>query len=247
MDGDDRKPRNTLAHGEYAVGYRKPPADRRFKPGVSGNPGGRPKGARNKTPALNDQRLRAVIQQEAYRTITVAEGDRQVTIPMAQAVMRSLAVNAARGQLRSQTRFMELLQAVEDTDKRLHDEYLKTMIDYKVDWDKELERRKQLGIEGPLPFPHPADIHIDMRDGSARVLGPFTKEEKPMWDKLRQQVLDCDEEIATCTAELKRKKSPQIRDLLLSDIRHNAELRAKTVKVVGEPKDWRKDQWPKGA
>ena len=68
-----------------------------------------------------------------------------------------------------------------------------------------------------------------------------------MWDKLRQQVLDCDEEIATCTAELKRKKSPQIRDLLLSDIRHNAELRAKTVKVVGEPKDWRKDQWPKGA
>ena len=230
---------------DYPVGYRKPPADHRFKPGVSGNPKGRPKGARNKAPTLNEQRLRSIIQQEAYRTITVADGNRQVTIPMAQAVMRSLAVNAARGQLRSQTRFMEFLQTIEESDRRLHDEYLKTMIEYKIDWEKELERRERLGIEAPRPIPHPGDIHIDMRDGSARVLGPFTKEEKPIWDNLRRQVLDCDEEIITCTKELKREKSPKIRELMLADIHHAATLRAKIVKVVGEPKDWRKDQWPK--
>jgi hypothetical protein len=28
----------------YAVGNKKPPLDKRFKPGQSGNPGGRPKG-----------------------------------------------------------------------------------------------------------------------------------------------------------------------------------------------------------
>jgi len=30
-----------------AVGYRRPPADRQFKPGQSGNPKGRPKGSKN--------------------------------------------------------------------------------------------------------------------------------------------------------------------------------------------------------
>jgi hypothetical protein len=32
---------------DYTVGYRKPPAHSRFKPGKSGNPKGRPKGRKN--------------------------------------------------------------------------------------------------------------------------------------------------------------------------------------------------------
>jgi hypothetical protein len=93
---------------KYEVGYRKPPAAFQFKPGQSGNSKGRPKGARNKKPALNEERLKAIIIDEAYRTIKVNEGKRQISIPMAQAIIRSLAVNAARGQHRSQQLFAEL-------------------------------------------------------------------------------------------------------------------------------------------
>ena len=35
--------------------------------------------------------------EEAYRDITVGDGDRTVTMPMAQAVIRTLAVDAAKG------------------------------------------------------------------------------------------------------------------------------------------------------
>jgi hypothetical protein len=86
----------------YKVGYGKPPTASRFKPGQSGNPKGRPKGARNKLPALNEERLKKIMIEEAYRTIEVTEGKRQIPIPMVQAILRSLAMKAARGDHRAQ-------------------------------------------------------------------------------------------------------------------------------------------------
>jgi hypothetical protein len=97
----------------YEIGYAKPPAATRFKPDQSGNPRGRPKDAKNKQPALHEERLRDTMLEEAYRTITVQDGVRPVGIPMAQAVVRSMAVNAAKGQHRAQRLFSQLLGAIE--------------------------------------------------------------------------------------------------------------------------------------
>lgn len=46
----------------------------RFKPGQSGHPRGRPKGAKSKPPKLNEERLKDMILAEAYRPIKVADG-----------------------------------------------------------------------------------------------------------------------------------------------------------------------------
>ncbi|WP_135507634.1 DUF5681 domain-containing protein [Roseovarius aestuariivivens] len=203
----------------YEVGYAKPPASTRFKPGQSGNPKGRPKGAKNKRPRLNEERLHGIVQDEAYRNITVRDGDRNVTVPMAQAVVRALAVNAAKGQHRAQRLFTEMLLAVEQKNKQLADEWLKTAIEYKVEWEKELQRREINGITClPEPIPHPDHIKIDFGTGEVRVEGPFTKEEKAALDALCEQRDAWNEERDSLLEAIDAEENPKSREIMRQDI-----------------------------
>jgi hypothetical protein len=216
----------------YDVGYAKPPTASRFQPGRSGNPSGRRKGSIKKgpaLPALNDERLKTIILEEAYRSISINDVNGQIDIPMAQAVVRSLAVNAAKGNQRAQRLFTELLRSVERDNKKLHDEWLQTAINYKVEWDEELARRSKLGIDAPQPIPHPDDIIIDMNTGSVRVKGPMTREDKLRWDQLRalKAAIKTDiDELRCLLAE-----QPSERDQIEAEIQHSERI-LKTISTV---------------
>jgi hypothetical protein len=175
---DSKIERVPAASAGYDVGRGKPPVATRFAKGQSGNPSGKPKGARNRVPATNEERLKAIVLQEAYRDIKVNDGDRQITIPMAQAVIRSIAVAAAKGQPRAQVLFTTLLAAVEQERKALNDKWLDGMIEYKLKWEMELDRRKRLGLELPDPVLHPDQVIIDLINGTALVRGSMTAEEE---------------------------------------------------------------------
>jgi hypothetical protein len=218
----------------YDVGYAKPPASTKFKPGQSGNPRGRPKGSRNKPPRLNEERLKEIIIAEAYRTIKINDGDKKVSIPMAQAIVRSLAVNAAKGQHRAQQLFAELVTMTERANKALHDGYLQTAIEYKVDWERELERRRTFGINASDPIPHPDDIVIDMKTGEVKINGPMTKEEKGVWDSLRQRLEDCHAEIKELQKLAADPESENYRHIIEGEIAFETKLRDRIAGVIGE-------------
>ncbi len=61
-------------------------------------------------------------------------------------------------------------------------------VDYKIRWQQELELRRQKGISGPDPLPHPDHVILDFDTGTVRIKGPMTKKEKVEWDRLVRTV-----------------------------------------------------------
>lgn len=71
-----------------AVGYGRPPKHSRFKPGQSGNPKGRPKGARSP---------RALWNELIEGTVVVNDGKRKRRITKRELIYSTLLTSAARG------------------------------------------------------------------------------------------------------------------------------------------------------
>jgi Family of unknown function (DUF5681) len=82
------KVRSKQTGRDYAVGYRRPPAASRFKPGASGNPKGRPKGTRP---------IGAVLHEIFHRATPVTENGKTRRVPILEVVLRRLARDAMQG------------------------------------------------------------------------------------------------------------------------------------------------------
>lgn len=216
----------------YDVGYAKPPKQSQFPPGKSGNPKGRPKGSKNKRPALNEERLKSIVLDEAYRNNAVRDGHRNVSMPMAQAIVRSLAVNAAKGQHRAQRLFAEMLSATERQNKDLADEFVKSLVNYKIDWNHELDRRVRQGITHlPDPIPHPDHVKIDMNTGKAWVEGPITNDDVAELEEWARKRDGFKEEVDFLRSDLETEVDDEQRAFREGDLAH-AEKMVKLIQKV---------------
>ncbi|KAB2883318.1 MAG: hypothetical protein F9K34_12145 [Albidovulum sp.] len=93
--------------GTYEVGYGRPPVATRFKPGQSGNPRGRPKGAKNV-----DTILRAVLMQQ----ITVLEGGKRRKVTVFEVFLKRLSKQALEGDPKSGDKMIRLLPYLKKTE-----------------------------------------------------------------------------------------------------------------------------------
>ncbi len=88
----------------FGVGYGRPPIETRFKQGVSGNPRGRPKGARN---------FASIVAATLGERVVVNENGRRKRITKLEAAVKQLVNRAAGGEARSIQLLIGLVQAGE--------------------------------------------------------------------------------------------------------------------------------------
>jgi len=85
----------------YQVGYGRPPVHSRFKPGVSGNPSGRPRGSQN---------FKTLLDRILKEVIPLLDGEQHRKVSKAEAITRRLVIGALKGDSRSQITLFRLAE-----------------------------------------------------------------------------------------------------------------------------------------
>lgn len=87
---------------------RNPPKDTRFRPGQSGNPGGRPKGRKN---------MKTVIEKELAKRVTITENGKERQVTKREVVAQRLVHDSMKGKHRATDLLLRLHRDLFGTDE----------------------------------------------------------------------------------------------------------------------------------
>jgi hypothetical protein len=96
---------NQKDNESFEVGYGKPPRNKRFQKGRSGNPQGRPKGTLN---------VATVLERTLRELVVINENGQRKTITKLQAAVKQLVNQAASGDLAALRQLMALVASAEE-------------------------------------------------------------------------------------------------------------------------------------
>lgn len=86
------------------VGYGRPPKKHQFKPGQSGNPAGRRRGARG---------VKSQLREQLNELVEISQNGRTRKVPVKTVVLKSLIAKAAKGDWRAADRVLQYMIQVE--------------------------------------------------------------------------------------------------------------------------------------
>jgi hypothetical protein len=124
----------------YEIGYRRPPASGRFKNGSSGNPKGRPKGARN---------FLTLLDQELAQTIVVTENGKKKSVTRMQAMVKRVVAGALQGEQKALLTLVEILRRTGKFEPAEVDDLLPD--NYESILDAYVETRRKSGTKPEQP------------------------------------------------------------------------------------------------
>ena len=226
----------------YEVGYTKPPAETRFKPGQSGNPRGRPKGAKNKSQHISNETLHDIILSEAYRKVTITEGNKRREIPLLRATVRSIALGAAKGQPSAQKLLLDIVNKTEAARRQAYERTAQEFVQYQFEWEEVFEQYRANGLPLPNPAPHPHDLQFDEATGAITIIGPQNEAQKLKWEKLSDDLQDIEGSIADLEKLSADPKNRDIKHLIDDEIAFESNIRDRIRTAL---KGWRRRIQPK--
>lgn len=149
-------------------------------------------------------------------------------MPLIQAIMRSMAVSAAKGDFRSQKLIAEYVSRTEEKERDRLTEELQGAMEIKARLEQELERREKNNLPSHDLLPHPDDMIIDMSAGTVKFWGPVTKEDmhdlKMLLDEHRGQTEIVEDLFQTLRATTENGERAEIIKTLRAPLLNQAKL-----------------------
>ena len=193
----------TPSDPKYKVGYGKPPKERQFVKGKSGNPQGRPPGKfKLSLSQAAQQPTNDIFLFENYRGVKVREGDKVTTMPAFQASTRSVVLASMKGDLRAHRYLAERVEKIEREKREKTQKEFDEVAALKAYWLREIANGR------PFPkgcFPHPEDIRLNPVTLEVWIDGPTDAEDMAHFDRVRAFLADQQADIDYCVARAKRK------------------------------------------
>jgi Family of unknown function (DUF5681) len=93
-------------NSKHEIGYQHPPKRTQFRPGISGNPKGRPKGRRN---------VATVVRRTLEEKVIINENGIRKTVTKLEAAIKQLANKAASGDLNAMRQLLPVLSVLDDS------------------------------------------------------------------------------------------------------------------------------------
>jgi hypothetical protein len=120
----------------YKVGNKKPPLETQFQKGVSGNPGGRPKGRSKDLVNFGD-----ILMKEFYKTVPASLAGKVVNKTQGEILAMQMMKAAISGTMSDRRLLLQFIEAHEAREARREEIKLKKQAEGsdEIDWDAERE------------------------------------------------------------------------------------------------------------
>ena len=225
---------NPKSCDDFKVGFGKPPREHQFKKGQSGNPKGRPPRKKAKPIIHYNEPFKDIVLNEAYRKVSILEGEKPVKISLAEACMRSIMVNAANGNLQCQKLFVQLIGTIEKQDRLEKEAAFQSALEFKEIYSDLIDKSKRDGQPEPDIVPHPDHIHLDFMTSEFSIKGPVTTEQKKICDAMKARRSEALAEIRAAQEMLMSAKDPRERAVYQSNIDSEMAILAIFKKYFGD-------------
>jgi hypothetical protein len=93
-------------NSKHEIGYKHPPKRTQFRPGISGNPKGRPTGRRN---------VATVVRRTLAEKVIINENGIRKTVTKLEAAIKQLANKAVSGDLNAMRQLLPVLAVLDDS------------------------------------------------------------------------------------------------------------------------------------
>lgn len=156
---------------DYLIGYGKPPTASQFQKGRSGNPSGASRKVRARKVDAISSTFDQIVLKAAGRKIAITDNGVRSEISTHEAVVRRLAISAAKGEPAATRRYLEYVQAAEGRDFKDRMSRFGLLVQYVQ--EQSVPRQGAATVDSVVAWPSPDDIGLDYVNCRGEVVGPI--------------------------------------------------------------------------